>query len=226
MLRLTFYGLYVKIRLYYRIEKGGEEMDNCTFEALETERKSKAFEEYRFTFIRYLEVAEKLLGLKKEVESIANMQCIRETGRALEPPETIDLQKKQALEAERVLSRLYDLDRSESGFDRAKKQFDADVLILSKHEKLLWNELTFIVSANGFVNSRYAYGKRNLAWVERSAEKHHALLIDDDCADERVRYYLKRLREFDKQPMPPVELEIAFRLSYGHLIDAIPFRVQ
>ena len=196
--------------------------DYCTLETLDTEERAVATpEEYRFTFIRYLETAEQLLDLKGKARSIAGMQRIRTTGRLLGPPEAVKLQEKQALEAEKTLSRLYDIDYSSEGFERAKSQFDADLLTLKKQEQALWGDLVSVVDR---IDVEGEYGPCQV-WLEDDAEAQRTLMVADETSTERVYCYRKCLRQFEKKPELPSTLEIVFTLTHGSLINSVPFRV-
>ena len=198
-------------------------MDNCTLKVLDMKGETvDILEEYRFVFLDYLENAKKLLFFEDEAKKISAMQRIWNYGRILEQTDEAALQRKQALDAERTLSHLYELDCSEDGFERAKCQFDAEFIVLKKQEQSLWDRLLSVVEQ---IYAENKYESTYQIWFDDEAEMQHALLTKDSEAYDRICFYQKRLRRFDEGPELPNALEITFTLNHGSLIRAVPFRV-
>ena len=201
-------------------------MDDSTLKTLDAnERRSviETVERYRFVFLKYLEAAKELNDLREQTEVVADMNGIWGVGRLLGPPEEVDLQESQALKAEEVLSRLYELDSTHEGFERAQNQFEANLMVSTRLEQSLWEELSVAI---GQIDIEAVYGDcEPQIWIESDPEAQRKLIIDDKNAEVRIQYYRKHLRNFYEKPDLPSTLEIAFSLARGSLINAVPFRV-
>ena len=210
MLRLTFYGLYGKIRLYYRIEKGGEEMDNCTFKTAKTEGDevwSDILEEYRFVFLRYLEIARELFCLEKESKYVAVLKQFLANGWSFDRP----IDEVQTVTASGILRYKYDAEYSQVGFEKAIKQFEADLSLAKAQEEYIWQNLTEVVDRIDLARDYAGYDISGKIWYSDSSEEQRHLIVGDIVSPDRIRCYEKELSNFSQKPLLPYTQEVTFK---------------
>ncbi len=169
---------------------------------------------YARVFLEYLDSAKKLLDLQDLQTAVEPARDLirngREVGRDYE---------ETSIAMERALSSCRNIDKPIEGLEYLVGRFDVDVRIAKENESRSWQRL---VSAVNHVpdNESWDVGP----WYEGSMSGQHDLLIADTHSADRISHYQRELRNalFDYTPSPD-SLEVDFRLSFGKLVDVVPF---
>ena len=210
---LTIFVYYGIILIHFNDclgNEGGDKMDNSTFKTVETENEgvwNDILEEYRFSFLRYLEVVKELLSFEKDLDCIKTLKRFLVNGWMLDNPDDEAI----VLEAGKALYYRYDAEYSPLGFERATKQFEADLSITQAQEKSFWHNLTLIVDKIDPGREYAGYDISGRIWYQGNAETQRGLMVNDTLSFDRVRYYEKELRCFSQRPLLPYTQEVTFR---------------
>ena len=177
------------------------QMGNSTFETKETELEEYQ-EEYRLTFLRYIEVSEKLLELRDEREGVVQIQDAWLDKSGGEYP----------TETEEFLFKRYGLENSLEGLKRAILQFQVELVDATMWEGIFWNHLACSSSKARCVN-----------WYRDNADGQRILMLEDALSKKRLHFYRQQLSNFTREPDSPEALETVFILEHGRLAANIPF---
>ena len=184
-------------------------MDDSTLKTLETESEEtwrNVLEEYRFVFIRYLEIVKELLNFEKDIGCVmALKQFLAGDWDPSDP--TIEA---KAADGNKILYYRYGANHSVLGFERAIRQFEADLLVVRDQEKSLWKTLTQTVSKIDPKVDYVGYDNASEVWCHDCAEKQRALMIDDILSFDRVKHYEKELKKYCQKPLLPRAQEVIF----------------
>ena len=180
----------------------------------ELELKS-AMAKYRYVqvFLKYLDSAKALLELQGSLPDLEPARELirngREVGRDYE-----DI----SIAMERVLNPRRDIDDTTEELEFAVGRFDVDLEIARSNESHDWAEL---VNAVNSVLREASLDKS--PWYEGMSKQHDLLVVDAHSAD-RIEFYQEELRKnkFKHAPSPDC-LEVIFRLSFGKLVNTVPF---
>lgn len=175
------------------------------------------FERYRFWFLRYLDVADRLLRLHDNVNYIQSYLSMTKEGRRFESEEAILRQQNVSIEVGMILLRFGGglSHFSLSGIKRCLRQIEAEIEILSAESDFCWENL--------YQSVVQVYSTDDGVWAD-SDEAHRLLFTaENKAASERIRYYNTILTRWDSLPPKPAALEDVFRLHYDGLVHLIPF---
>ena len=163
-------------------------------------------EEYRFWFLLYLDVAEKLIELRTSLEYVKRMQKLFESGRTFD-----DSENQTAEWVEGFLYEHYGMEWSRSGFYEAVGRLQADLHVTESLEDVLW---------------RKTYESCQKIWQEaawfNTAVQTRISLSENRDALRRIQCYRKALREVSEALKSPMELETKFRSVHGELLRLVP----
>lgn len=175
-----------------------------------------AMAKYRYArvFLEYLETAKKLLDLQDCLPAVEPARGLVSDGRDIHHDYTED-----SIAMERVLNPRRTIEKPMEGLEFAIGRFDVDVEIAKANEACCWQALVDAVNSVAPDESW-----RASPWYGGSMSEQHDLLITDARAIDRICHYQRELRDtlFEYTPSPD-SLEVDFRLSYGKLVDVVPF---
>ena len=185
-------------------------MDNSSLKTLGIKKDGiwdSRVEDYRFKFIYYLEVAKRLLKLRRESKLILDLKQLVVNDLYFKDP----ADEEKAIEACKILYYRYDTDYSLAGITRSIIQFEADLSTAKKQEEMLWQDLVQAVSRLKPKDDYVGYDISDNIWYYNDAEQQHNLIINDAASIDRIEYYKKGLRDFSQLPPLPFMQEINFR---------------
>ena len=193
----------------------GEERSLNENEELKLED-SMAQYRYARVFLQYLDSAEELLDLENSLSAVEPARDLVDNGR--------DMYRnydEASIAMERVLSPRRPFGGSLEELEFAVGRFDVDLDIARANESRNWQAL---VKAVNFVSHDESWTAN--PWYNGSMSEQHDLLVSDVRSADRIRYYRRDLCEmlFGKIPSPDA-LEVCFRLSFGKLVDTVPFTI-
>ena len=194
-------------------------VDNGTFEKnreVEYEQ-NRILEEYRFTFLHYLDVAEKVLNLRNKIGHVKNMRRIMKYGKNDPRSGSRAFQKQEAIRTGRVLHCQYGMEYTNDGFNSSVGMFYADLGVTKKQEEFLWHLVQETVSA--VWSPEHGESK----WFYEKPGRNHALMVNDkNLSPIRIQYYKASLGRLEHKPSLPAQLEQEFSVYYAGLTHLAP----
>ena len=175
-----------------------------------------AMAKYRYArvFLEYLEAAKGLLALRSCLSAVESARILTNEGRDVHRDYTED-----SVAMERVLNTRRTIENPFEGLEYAVGRFDIDLDIAETKEAHYWRAL---VDAVNSVPNNEAW--KAGPWYEGSMSNQHDLLTADEHAVDRISHYQRELESTLFQHTPsPDSLEVDFRLSFGKLIEVVPF---
>ena len=169
---------------------------------------------YARVFLEYLDAAKRLLDLQALLPDVEQARNLIENGREIGRD-----YEEISIAMERALYPLRNIDRPLERLEYLVGRFDVDMGIAKDNESRLWECL---VSAVNDVPDNESWDVD--LWYEGSMSGQRDLLTVDTRAADRILCYQRLLNNalFDYTPCPDA-LEVYFRLSFGHLVDVVPF---
>lgn len=175
------------------------------------------FEEYRFLFLRYLEVAERLLKLYEELNDVQSYLGIMDEVESFETEKKIYSKTNLSIKIGTILLRfgrgLHEF--SLSDIEDCLVQIETEIKVLLVENDYTWESL--------YQSTIRLWSDESAIWWEN--DETHRLLFssDNSVANERIRYYITLLERWDDLPLKPICLEEAFWLHHDGLVHLIPF---
>ena len=173
---------------------------------------SSILEEYRFVFLRYLEIAKDLIALENEFEYIVALKRFIANGWIFKDP----AEEPKAIEAGKVLLYRYGAEYSPIAFENAIAQFEAELSVSRAQEKILWQTLVQTVDKIDPVQDYPGYEILGRIWYD-DADNQHNLIIRDSASLDRINIYKSVLSEYSLIPLLPYSQEVTFRSYCGSL---------
>lgn len=184
-------------------------MGDCTLEV------NEELERYRFIFLDYIDVARRLVHLRRHQQEIATLKNVLASGWSPDDPHLKDL-AKEVQRATTTLHRLYNTGYTLHSLNTGVLQYDSDLEQKTVQEQSLWSK---VLSA---VNAVVETGYWSYVWSENDPERDHQDLISGDHAEELLLDFKSSLERLDTEPEPPQLLRADVVLHYASLWTILP----
>ena len=190
----------------------GMPMENANLES--------AMARYRYVrvFLEYLDSAQTLVELNGSLPAVEPARDLVRNGR-----DVFGDYDDISIAMERVLNTRRSIDSLHEDLGFAVGRFDIDLELAEAKEARDWEALVEAVDA--VPHEGHWASEEGFVWFEGRMDEQGDLLTKDEHSLDRIQYYQRSLRSslFDEDAPSPDALEVCFRLTFGKLVDVVPF---